>query len=162
MGALDAYTHCTLGIVQPFEAEFLSHKGLQLFRPVCSMLQCNTRACSPTRGVYYLDIVEDILCRNLEHHANEGAQGFLTFFCQKTGHLLTCPATKNKEHNEDAYKKIQVAWELKFSPQNIVRTVTKKLTMLKKIEVPRILFHAHTKVSYMRVFLANLPSSLLE
>jgi len=106
MGALDVYTHCTLGIVQPFEAESLSHKGLQLLRPICSMLQCNTRACSPTRGIYYLDIVEDILCRNLEHHANEGAQGFLTFFCQKTGHLLSCPATKNKEHNEDAYKKI--------------------------------------------------------
>jgi len=30
-GALDAYTHYTLGIVQPFEAESLAHKGLQLF-----------------------------------------------------------------------------------------------------------------------------------
>jgi len=50
-----------------------------------------------------------------------GRRVFLTLFCQKPGHLLTCPATKNKEHDEDAYKKIQVAWELNFSSQTIVR-----------------------------------------
>jgi hypothetical protein len=116
MGALDAYTHYTLGIDQPFEAQFLSHKGLQPFRPVCSVLQCNTRACSPTRGIYYLGIVEDILCRIWNIMQMRGRRVFLTLFCQKTGYLLTCPATKHMEHEEEGYKKMCVAWELKFSP----------------------------------------------
>ena len=84
-GALDAYTHCTLGIVQPFKAESLSHKGLQLFRPVCSLLQCNTRACSPTRGIYYLEIVEDIICRKQEHHRTEETPSYFDIFLLKNG-----------------------------------------------------------------------------
>jgi hypothetical protein len=74
---------------------------------------------------------------------------FLTFFCQKTGHFLTCPATKNKEHNEDVYKKIQAAWELNFSSQTIVRE-PKNWRVKLKIDV------------YSCVLFANLPSSLPE
>ncbi|MCJ7614718.1 hypothetical protein MUO71_08170 [Candidatus Bathyarchaeota archaeon] len=63
MDAPDAYPHYTLGIDQPFEAKSLAHTSLQPFRLVHSMLQCNTRACSPTRGIYHVDVVEDIVCR---------------------------------------------------------------------------------------------------
>ena len=70
MDALDAYTHCTLGIDQPSETESLAHTSLQLFWLVCSMFQCNTRACSPTRGRMYMDVGGDIVCRSLEIPVN--------------------------------------------------------------------------------------------
>ena len=63
MDALDTSTHCTLSIDQPFKAKSLAPTSLQPFRLVSSMLQCNTRACSPTRGIYHSDIMEDIVCR---------------------------------------------------------------------------------------------------
>lgn len=85
MDAPDAFTHCTLGIDQPFEAKSLMHTSLQLFRLIRSMLQCNTRACSSTQGIYDIDIVEDILCRNLEHHETAILLTFLTYFCLKNG-----------------------------------------------------------------------------
>jgi len=53
IGALNALTHCALSIDQPTETESLSHISLQLFRPIRSMFQCKTRACSPTRVLYY-------------------------------------------------------------------------------------------------------------
>ena len=88
MDAPDVHTHCTLGIDQPFEAKSLMQTSLQPFRPVCSMLQCNTRACSPTRGIYYVDIVEDILCRKQEHYETFVPLSFLTCFCQKKSSFL--------------------------------------------------------------------------
>jgi len=50
--ALNALPHRAC-IVQPTGAESLSHISLQPFRPIRSLLQCNTRACSPTRGIYF-------------------------------------------------------------------------------------------------------------
>ena len=102
MDALDTYTHCTLSIDQPFKAKSLAPTSLQPFRLVSSMLQCNTRACSPTRGIYYLEIVEDIVCRKQEHHVNEETLSFFNIFLSKNpGILLTRPATRHMNHKKE-------------------------------------------------------------
>ena len=107
MDAPDAYTHCTLGIDQPVEAKSLSQTSLQPFRRVSSMLQCNTRACSPTRGLYYVDIVEDIVCRKTGHHDNEGESSFFNIFLSKNwGVYLTQPSTRHMKHENEVYKKV--------------------------------------------------------
>ena len=96
MDAPDVYTHCTLGIDQPFEAKSLVHTSLQPFRPVRSVLQCNTRACSPTRGIYHIDVVEDIVCRKQDHYETGIPLTFLTYFCLKIGGILRPADVKHR------------------------------------------------------------------
>jgi hypothetical protein len=83
----------------------------------------NTRACSPTRGIYYLAIVEDIVCRTHEHHESEKQQLFLTYFCIKTG-VFFQPKNEQSTSNakEQAYKTNDYVKNKDGAPKNRHKT----------------------------------------